>query len=101
MAEALRLKLEKIGCSVSLAPSGVEAKEILEKEHFDLILTDLMMPKFNGFQLLEFIQTQKIATPDKVKSYLVSGVNEFYIKANYRLDQIIGDITNHLTTSEK
>ena len=32
------------------------------------------------------------ATPDKVSSYMHLGVDKYYTKADYRLDQIIGDI---------
>jgi CheY-like chemotaxis protein len=36
------------------------------------------------------------ASPDKVHSYMQLGVDKFYTKANFRLDEIIGDIKSHV-----
>jgi signal transduction histidine kinase len=43
------------GFHVELAESGEEALQKLEKEPFDLVLTDLMMPKMDGLQLVDNI----------------------------------------------
>jgi len=40
----------------TLATDGLEAKKILEKDGFDLIVTDLEMPVLNGFELLGVIR---------------------------------------------
>lgn len=46
--------LEKEGYDVVLKASGEEALRLLEMEEFDLILTDVRMPKVDGIQVLEF-----------------------------------------------
>jgi DNA-binding NtrC family response regulator len=38
---------------VTATNNPLEAAELLEKEHFDLILTDLKMPSMDGLELLE------------------------------------------------
>ena len=38
------------------APDGQQALNILAKEHVDLIITDLMMPWLDGFELLEHLK---------------------------------------------
>lgn len=38
------------------AQNGMEAKQILEKERFELILTDLNMPGMDGLELLRFVK---------------------------------------------
>jgi len=43
------------GFHVDLAENGEEALQKLEKESFDLVLTDLKMPKMDGLQLIEEI----------------------------------------------
>lgn len=48
----LKVLLESQGCKVGLACNGVEALEIAEGEDFDLVVSDLLMPKMDGFTLL-------------------------------------------------
>jgi signal transduction histidine kinase/GGDEF domain-containing protein len=50
------------GFQVELAESGEEALQKIEKEPFDLILTDLKMPKMDGLQLISEIAKSKPET---------------------------------------
>lgn len=47
---------------VKLATNGQEALDLLETEPFDIILSDIVMPKVNGLELLQTIKEQQ---PDK------------------------------------
>ena len=47
------------GFHVELAESGEEALRKLEKEPFELVLTDLKMPQMDGLQLIEEIAKSK------------------------------------------
>lgn len=57
-------KLNQLFCSVLernhfqpfAATNGMQAMDILEKGHMDLIITDLMMPEMDGFELVEQIR---------------------------------------------
>ena len=40
------------------ASDGIEALEVLKKEHIDLVVADIVMPNMNGFELLEAIRKQ-------------------------------------------
>lgn len=51
--QILKLALEQNNHHVTMANDGKEAVELMEKHYFDLILLDIMMPKMNGFQVLE------------------------------------------------
>ena len=42
-----------------MAEDGPEALEELDKENFDIIITDLEMPKMQGFDLIKEIREQK------------------------------------------
>ena len=44
------------GFSVEVAQSGLEAIEKMEKDVFDLVLTDLKMPEMDGLELLKTIK---------------------------------------------
>jgi CheY-like chemotaxis protein len=49
--------------SVSYANSGDEALEMMGQSSFDLVLTDLVMPKMNGFELVSAVMTQHPLVP--------------------------------------
>ena len=55
--------LQRVGYDVSAAASGEEALEMIEKQHFDVILTDIRMPGISGVELLSRI---KEISPDAV-----------------------------------
>ncbi|HEY9052850.1 MAG TPA: PAS domain S-box protein [Gammaproteobacteria bacterium] len=62
------------GYVVLLAETADEALELLHQQHVDLIISDVIMPGLNGFELAELVQKQY---PD-IKIQLVSGYNEQY-----------------------
>src|SRR6266699_2073384 len=49
--EAIARSLTRRGCRVTTATNGVEALEILRKQSFDVIITDLNMPDRGGLWL--------------------------------------------------
>ena len=55
--------LERQGYDVQLAASGHEALEILERNAFDLVLTDIVMQDGNGITLLDSIHAQQPQLP--------------------------------------
>lgn len=59
--EGVREYLSEQGFHVFTAEDGVEALEVFEKESIDLILLDIMMPRKNGFEVLEEVRkTSKV-----------------------------------------
>lgn len=54
----LRKYLEAEGCNVLEAANGQQALEIVEQHQPDCILTDLLMPDVDGFQLLTILREQ-------------------------------------------
>jgi DNA-binding NtrC family response regulator len=51
-AEYLRLLLDQEGYVPQIARDGVEAMVALERERYDLVITDVKMPNMNGIELL-------------------------------------------------
>jgi len=60
IAQLLRLSLKQAGYECICAYDGVEAADLIEKEMFDLILLDIMLPGIDGFELMEYIRTTGI-----------------------------------------
>ena len=56
----IRLYFEAVlsanGYTVSLAENGEMALEIMDREHIDLMIVDIMMPKMNGYELTKTIR---------------------------------------------
>ena len=50
--------LEKAGYRVKLASDGLEALEIIKRGNCDLLITDLEMPRANGYELLALLREQ-------------------------------------------
>jgi DNA-binding response OmpR family regulator len=47
----------------TLAYDGLEAQKIFLSTEFDIVVTDVRMPKCTGFQLLQFIKSKDSAMP--------------------------------------
>jgi CheY-like chemotaxis protein len=56
IAELLADLLEEVGYRVILAYNGADALHLLEHERPDLLVTDNMMPRLSGMQLIAHIQ---------------------------------------------
>lgn len=59
----LREQLEELGCKVRLANDGNEALKQFETDAFDLLLTDLNMPRMNGYQLVTELRQRGVTIP--------------------------------------
>lgn len=63
VAESIQHILEKNKHQVQVAKDGQEALDFLELYPFDLILLDLMLPIYSGYEVLEKMRAMKIDTP--------------------------------------
>ena len=61
--EIIMKLLEEDGYQVEEASEGIEALMQIAKKKFDLILSDIQMPDFDGFQLIEFMNKKNITVP--------------------------------------
>lgn len=62
VGESLNLLLKKKGYNTFLASNGKEALNLFRREIIDLVITDLVMPKMDGIELLETIKALKPVT---------------------------------------
>ncbi|MBN1596322.1 response regulator [candidate division FCPU426 bacterium] len=56
--EALSFLLQEQGHHIDQAENGLEALSLLQAKHYDVVLSDVRMPRLNGIQLLEIIRGQ-------------------------------------------
>ncbi len=99
IARSFELKLVNAGFETKTAANGQEALALLEKEKFDLIFLDLIMPIQNGFRVLEILKSRNNATPVVVTSSLGQtvdvehakslGAKDYFIKTDVGLASIV------------
>ncbi len=63
MCQYLAILLRKEDYEVTTVNSGVQALQEIGQGHFDLVMTDIQMPKMDGIQLLKGIKALNPATP--------------------------------------
>ena len=60
IANLIRVNLTKAGYECTCAYDGEEAADQMENGHFDLLLLDIMLPKINGYELMEYAKTLQL-----------------------------------------
>lgn len=88
IADLIEMTLEDFGYSCIQAFDGEQAANLMEKERFDLILLDVMLPGVDGFSLMEYIRptgtpviflTAKSSVEDRVRG-LRAGAYDYIVK---------------------
>lgn len=106
MSRALEIKLTHAGFGVKVAENGEEGLAVLEKEDFSLILLDLIVPKMDGFKVLEKLKEKGNRIPAIVLSNLsqaqdedrvrLLGAADFFIKSNTPIAKIVDKVKDKL-----
>lgn len=86
----LRDQLEELGCTVVLARDGLEALALWQDAEFDIVLTDVNMPRMNGYQLTEELRLLGCSVPiigatanamlEEAERCLGAGMDHFLVK---------------------
>ena len=63
MREFLEIYFRKLGHEVRCAADGVEGVSLVDREIFDLVITDLSMPGMSGLEVLAHSQQRQPDTP--------------------------------------
>ena len=94
-------KLKKEGYDVLTASTGKEGLQKINEPGIDIILLDLVLPNFDGFEILEKIRATEALkkTPVIVFSNLSEekdikrseelGATDFMVKSNFTLDELV------------
>ncbi|MBI2063374.1 MAG: response regulator [Candidatus Yanofskybacteria bacterium] len=97
----LKDRFESEGWDVSLAKDGEEATDLMAKTSFDLVLLDLLMPKKDGFEVLQEVRNNpklknlpiivlsNLGGDDEVKEALQLGANEYFVKTRHSLSEVV------------
>ena len=105
--EFLEIMLKKEGYEITTAVDGLNAKEILSKKSFDMVISDMQMPNMTGIELLKYV---KDTYPDLVFMIITAfGTTETaveamkmgaydYVTKPFKIDEVRMNISNALRT---
>ena len=63
MCSSLKELLGREGYKIRTRNNGSEAIDTLTKESFDLVLSDIVLPDFEGYQIIDFLNTHNPEIP--------------------------------------
>ena len=67
--------------AITHAEDGDVALEIMDEHAFDLMVTDVQMPKVNGLELLKRVRCGQSAAPRSLNAIVVTALEEEYVLA--------------------
>ena len=104
IVQFLQQGLEEEGYQISSASNGLQGFELVQKQHFDLIILDWMLPKMSGLDLCKAIRIKDVETPilfltarDTVQETIEgikAGAND-YIKKPFSFEELLERIKIH------
>jgi DNA-binding response OmpR family regulator len=100
LQDSLKEFLSMENFETASAFNGEEGIEMIRKENPDLILLDIVLPKKNGFEVLEEIKKDKkiskipvilltnLESAEDINRAFEFGVTQYLIKSSYALEEI-------------
>lgn len=108
LVRALKDNLETEGYSVGVATNGDEAIKRIKGKRPDLILLDLLMPKRDGFYVLEevkknlelklipIIVLSNLGGDEEIKRALEMGADDYFVKSQHPIQEVIEKVKDYL-----
>jgi len=99
IANLIYVNLNEEGYKCTCATDGKQAADLIERENYDLILLDIMLPEIDGYELLEYIKplgtpvifiTAKGAVNDRIKG-LKLGADDYLVKP-FQIGELIARV---------
>ena len=107
LVKMLKLNLEEIeDVNVAIAANGEIAIEKIDESLPDLLLLDLLMPKIDGFSVLEHIKEKGLDVPIVILSNLSQeidqkkcnelGCKDYFVKSDMDVDELVKKLQTYL-----
>ena len=114
LVNAITKKLQSSNFETQSARTIQAALEIFKLNKFDAIWLDhYLLGKETGLDFVTILKSNELwkripifvvsntASPDKIKSYIHLGIDKYFVKSNYRLDEIIRDLRKVLVKADE
>ena len=108
IADMVKLCLSKNGYICDVVYDGMAATQKIEEKRYDLILLDIMLPDYDGYELIEYIKpfdipvifvTAKTSVADRVKGLNLGA--EDYISKPFDLEELLARVATVLRRYHK
>lgn len=110
LSELLEKKIKEEGYEAFIAMDGEEGLELMKKEKPDLVLLDIIMPKMDGFRVMEEMNKDPELNLKKIPVVIVSnsgqpveidralalGVRDYLIKTQFDPMEVIDKIKKQI-----
>lgn len=101
LQRALSNRFEQEGFKILAATDGETAIRMVEELHPDLIILDIIIPKKNGFEVMEEVSKRpeissipvvvlsNLENTKDIEKMMSLGAKAYLVKANYSLDEVV------------
>ncbi len=98
-------KLKEEGYEVVVAEDGEKGLKSIETEDPDLVLLDIVLPNFNGWEILRKVQKKgrpqiiilsNLGEKEEVEKGLKLGAAKYLVKAHYTPTEVVAEIKKAL-----
>lgn len=106
LAKALELKLGKEGFETKIVGNGEEAITELDTGKYALMVLDLVMPRLDGFHVLQYVEDEKVKVKTLVLSNLSQsedikkakqyGAVDYFVKSNTPIITLVDEVKKAL-----
>ncbi|TLS49148.1 response regulator transcription factor [Paenibacillus antri] len=101
--------LELSGYSVTIADNGTDGLALMERERFDLIVLDIMLPGVGGFEVLKAVREKEdipvlLVSARAEEIYKVNGLGlgaDDYITKPFSSGELVARVNAHLNKYER
>ncbi len=103
IVDLIMMELKSNGYMVDYALDGEKGADFIMDNNYDLVLLDIMLPKFNGYELLEYAKQEKIPVifitakselKDRVKG-LNMGADDYIVKP-FEIEELVARVNSVL-----
>ena len=108
LVRTLQDNLTAEGITVDIAKDGEEAIKKIAENKPDLILLDLLMPKKDGFYVLEELKKNpkwklipviilsNLGEDKEIKRAMDMGANDYFVKSQHPIDEVVKKVKEYL-----
>lgn len=108
LVRALRDNFEAEGAQIAVASNGDDAMKLITQDRPDIILLDLLMPKRDGFYVLEelkknpewtlipVIVLSNLGGDSEIKRALELGADDYFVKSQHPIEEVLEKVNEYL-----